>query len=92
MAMQKIGDILKRFDPESGKYVSREFQAYGLFIAEKLEDTKHKTLYMKMAKTEPRYLLEQAMNFVSDSKARNKGALFMWKLKELKNNIKSKLT
>ncbi len=85
MPMQKIGDILKRFDPVSGKYVSREFQAYGIYISEKLGDMKHKTLYIKLAKTEARYILEQVLNFVMDSKARNKGALFMWKLKDIKS-------
>ncbi len=83
--MQKISDILKRFDPTSGKYVSREFQAYGLYLAQKLDDLAHKTLYIKLAKSTPRYLLEQALGFVSDSRAKKKGALFMWKLKELKS-------
>lgn len=83
--MQKIGEILNLFDPTSGKYVSREYQSYGLYLSQKLEDEKHKSLYIKLAKTTPRYLLEQALQFVSDSKAKNLGALFMWKLKELKN-------
>jgi hypothetical protein len=84
---QKVGEILKRFDPTSGKYLSREFQAYGVFLAQKLSDEKHKSLYIKLAKTEPRFLLERVYQFVIDSKARNKGALFMWKLKELKKEM-----
>ena len=84
MSFQKVGEILNLFDPTSGKYVSREYQSYGLFLAQKLNDDKHKSLYIKLAKTVPRYLLEQAYQFVSDSKAKNMGALFMWKLKELR--------
>jgi len=86
--MDSIKDILKRFDPTSGKYVSREFQAYGLYLSQKLEDEKHKTLYIKLAKNEARYILDQALVFVMDARAKNKGALFMWKLKELKTQKK----
>lgn len=82
--MQKIKEILNRFDPTSGKYVSREFQSYGLYMSQKLGDEKRKTLYIKLAKTVPRFILEKAMEFVMDAKARNKGALFMWKVGELK--------
>lgn len=84
MVVQKVSDILKDFDPRSGKYISREFQAYGLYLAQKLDDEKHKTLYIKLAKTTPRYLLDDALTFVLESNAKKKGALFMWKLKELK--------
>lgn len=86
--MQKIGNILKKFDPVTDKYVSREFQNFGIYIAEKLDDYKHRSLYIKLAKTVHRSILEKALSFVSDSNARNKGALFMWKLKELKAESK----
>jgi hypothetical protein len=52
-------------------------------LAEKLEDERRKSLYIKLAKTLPRPVLEEALRFVVDSGARKKGALFMWKLKEL---------
>ena len=81
--MQSIRDILKNFNPLEDKYVSREFQAFGVHLAEKLQDTRRKSLYMKLAKTIPRPVLEQALRYVVDSNARKKGALFMWKLKEL---------
>lgn len=87
--MQKIGDILKTFDPTSGKYISREFQAYGLYLAQKLGDDKHRSLYIKLAKTEPRYILEEVLSFVLNVNAKNKGAMFMWKLKEFKNQLKN---
>jgi hypothetical protein len=81
--MQTIGDILKKFNPTEDKYLSREFQSFGLYLAEKLNDTKRKSLYMRFAKTLPRPALQAALRFVVDSRARNKAALFMWKLKEM---------
>jgi hypothetical protein len=46
---------------------------------------------MRLAKTVHRSILEKALSFCVDSKANNKGALFMWKLKELRKESK-KLT
>ncbi|MCL4353665.1 hypothetical protein M1615_04360 [Patescibacteria group bacterium] len=83
--MQSIRQILKDFNPTKDKYVSREFQLFGIYLAEELDDLKHKSLYIKLAKTVHRSVLEKALSYVSDSKAKNKGALFMWKLKELKS-------
>lgn len=80
---QKIGDILVKFNPLEDKYISREFQAYGYYLAEILNDLKHRSIYMKLAKTLPRALLEKALSYVRDSKIKRKGALFMWKLKQL---------
>lgn len=82
-SMQTVKDILKKFNPIEDKYISREFQAFGVHLAEKLQDERRKSLYIKLAKTLPRPVLEMALRFVVDSNARNKGALFMWKLKEL---------
>lgn len=87
--MKKIGLILEKYDPKVDKHVSREFQAYGVHLAEELDDYKHKGLYIKLAKTYPRPLLEKAYSFVIDSNAKNKGALFMWKLKQLKTEGKT---
>ncbi len=81
--MQSISDVLKKFDPAEDKYVSREFQTFGIYLSEKLQDPRRKALYIKMAKELPRSVLDQALRFVVDSKARSKGALFMWKLKEM---------
>jgi hypothetical protein len=82
--MQPIKQILKTFNPTTDKYISREFQQYGIYLAEQLDDYKHRSLYIKLAKTVHRSILEKALSFVADSKAENRGALFMWKLKELK--------
>ena len=81
-------DILKFFNPLKDKYISREFQKYGYDLAEELNDLKHKSLYIKLAKETPRAILEQVRNFIKDAKARNKARLFMWKLKQLRNEPK----
>lgn len=88
--MKQVGDILKKFNPTTDKYVSREFQSFGYHLAEVLDDMKHKSLYMKLAKTVHRSILEKTLSFVIDSNAKNKGALFMWKLAQLKKAVKDK--
>jgi len=88
--MKSINDILGKFNPVEDKYISREFQAFGIYMSEELGDYKHKALYIKLAKTVHRSILEKALSFVKDSNAKNKGALFMWKLKELRTEAKKK--
>lgn len=67
------------------KNLSKEFQVYGVFLAESLEDTKHYSLYIKLAKELPRGLLEEALNFTKGYyNAKNKAKVFMWRLKELR--------
>lgn len=84
--MQKIGDTLKKYKlDDKNKTVSREFQLYAYDLAVELNDLPHKSLYMKLAKTTPRGLMDAARSFVKDAQnARSKGRLFMWKLKQLK--------
>jgi len=84
--MKSIKKILENFDPLEDKYISREFQSYGIYLSEQLDDYKHRGLYIKLAQTTHRSILEKALSYVSDSSAKNKGALFMWKLQELKNS------
>ncbi|HCM38083.1 MAG: hypothetical protein UV61_C0009G0057 [Candidatus Gottesmanbacteria bacterium GW2011_GWB1_43_11] len=81
---QRVSDILTRFNPLEDKYISREFQAYGIYLAENLGDYKHRSLYIRLAKTVPRAILEKALNFVKDSNARSKARLFMWKVAKLR--------
>lgn len=88
--MQSIKQVLSRFNPIKDKYISREFQSYGIYLAEELNDYKHRGLYIKLAKTTHRSVLEKALSYVSDSNAKNKGALFMWKLKSLKKEERDK--
>ena len=81
----KVRDVLKRFRHDRDKYISREFQKYGYDLADELGDLKSKALYIKLAKEEPRALLESARNYVKDAySVRSKARLFMWKLSELK--------
>jgi hypothetical protein len=89
MSLKKLSDLLGILDLEKrGKYVSKEFQAYGLLLAEELNDWKNKSLYIKLAKTTPRTTLDKARYFVKDQpkgKVRNKASLFMWKLKQIRD-------
>lgn len=89
--MDQISDILKKFNPTEDKYISREFQNYGIYLSEELNDYKHKALYIKLAKTTNRALLEKALSYCKDAKVDRKGALFMWRLKQLKEEQKDKL-
>lgn len=81
-----LGDLLARYAPRTdGKYISQEFQDYGYRLAIDLGDMAHKSLYIRLAKTVPRTILEQARAFAVDAEhAQSKGRLFMWKVSELK--------
>lgn len=82
--MKSVKQILKNFDPTQDKYISRDFQAFGIWLAEEMEDYKNRGMWIKIAKTNHRSVLEQCLSFVKDSKADNKIALFLWKMKQLK--------
>lgn len=92
-----VADILDKYKSNKGsgvlpsrftedKYISREFQKYGYDLARELGDLKNKSLYIKLAKENPRALLESARNFVKDAyNVKSSAKLFMWKLKKLKS-------
>ncbi len=82
--VQSIGQILLKFNPVEDKYISREFQSYGIYLSEELGDYKHKALYIRLAKTVPRAILEKTLSFVKDAHANSRARLFMWKMKKLK--------
>ena len=82
--MQSVRQILKSFDPTKDKYISRDFQAFGIYLAEEMEDYKHKSMWIKLAKINHRSILEAALSFTKDANADNKIGLFLWKLKQLK--------
>ena len=66
------------------KYISKEYQSYGLRLASKLNDKKRATMYIKWAKEKPRGVLERALGFTMDyPDAKNISRIFMWKVKEL---------
>lgn len=83
--MDSIGSVLKKFNPVEDKYISREFQSYGIYLSEQLDDHKHKALYIRLAKTIPRAILQKALTFTIDSRATSKPRLFMWKMKQLRS-------
>lgn len=83
---QSIGDIIKAKSLKKDLRNKYEFQAYGNRLAEELGDTKRRSLYIKLAKTVDRNLLECAREFVHRSEnADTKGKLFMWKLTQLRS-------
>lgn len=89
--MASLSDLIKlRAVTPLNKFVSREYQDYGYRLAMELGDQAHKSLYIRMAKTYDRGILEQARTFVLDANAFSKAKLFMWKVKQLKDNKKAK--
>lgn len=87
--LQSIGSLLTQYQVvDKGGHISQEFQDFGYRLAVNLEDMSHKSLYIKMAKTIDRKILEEALSFVVDSNAKSKARLFMWKVKELRNASK----
>jgi len=66
--MEKLSKIIENKKLSRDYRCSYEFQAYGNRLAEELRDTKHRTLYIKLAKNEDRSLLEEARAFVLNSK------------------------
>lgn len=85
--MQKVSQILKKFDPTKDKYISRDFQAYGIWLAEEMDDYKNRGMWIRLAKINHRSILEKCLSFVKDSNADNKIGLFLWKLKEIKSQV-----
>ena len=82
--MKSVQQILKNFNPTEDKYISRDFQAYGIWLAEEMNDYKHRSMWIRIAKINHRSVLEKALSFVKDANADNQIALFLWKLKQLK--------
>lgn len=69
-------EILKERAKTSRVY--RKYQLTGLLIAQLLNDEKHKSLYIKLAKTRNQQKLMSIAKDVSERKnIRNKGAYFM---------------
>jgi hypothetical protein len=73
------------------KYISKEYQVYGLRLSNKLGDKERATMYIKWAKEKPRGILEQALSFTIDyPNAGDKSRIFMWKVKELEKQYEDK--
>lgn len=88
--LSKASSLFQKYDfvdriTKNSKYLKNEFQDFGVRLTHKLQDPKHKALYIKLAKELPRGILEQALTFTLDYPTRdhNKGRLYMWKLNEI---------
>ena len=83
--MDSLKDILNKKELEKGKkFVTLEFQEFGVRIADVLHDQAHKALYIKMAKEKDRKILVHALRYVQDYPHAQKPAkIFMWKVKQL---------
>lgn len=88
--MKKVSEVLKNFNPTKDKYISRDFQAFGIYLSEEMEDYKNRGMWIRLAKTNHRSILEKTLSFVKDSNADNKIALFLWKMKQIKTEAKAK--
>jgi hypothetical protein len=76
---------------EKGKYMTKEYQAYGMRLAGKLGDKQRAPMYIKWAKEKPRAILEIAYSFTIDyPNAKDKSRIFMWKVKQLEKEFKEK--
>lgn len=84
--MKSISKILEETKGlKRPKNLTKEFQFYGVYLADSLADPKHYSLYIKLAKELPRGILEEALNFAKGYiGARSKARIFMWKLTQLK--------
>lgn len=84
--MLPLQDVLGRFALEDkGGYITQEFQDYGYRLACEMGEEKKKAMYIKLAKTTERKILEKARSYVDDApNVRNKGKLFMWVVGKLK--------
>jgi len=87
--MKSLGDIATQLKVKKDQRNAYEYQAYGNRLADELADPSHRSLYIKLAKSTDRNLLETARLFaLSNEKNPTKGKIFMWKLGELKKNKK----
>lgn len=88
--MKKLGQILDETKhKDRPKNLYKEFQQYGVWLCEQLGDTKRYPLYIKLAQSVDRSLLEEALSFTKGySTAKSKPRVFMWKLTELKKASK----
>lgn len=81
---QAIAEVKHKDRP---KNIAHEFQEYGVYLAESLNDTKHYGLYIKLAKNVDRKILEEALNFTKGYYSpKSKARVFMWRLKELRKS------
>lgn len=85
--MKSLAKIIEEVKyKERPKNLSKEFQVFGVYLAEALNDTKHYGLYIKLAKECDRKIIEEALNYTKGYYgAKNKARVFMWRLKQLRD-------
>lgn len=84
LLQSRVAEINTAASTKSPLYISQEFQDFGYRLALRLNDLKHKSLYIKLCKQVPRALLEDAAAFTSTyPRVKSQGRVFMWKLREL---------
>jgi hypothetical protein len=88
-SLQPLQNLLTGFKLEDkGGYITQEFQDYGYRLACEMGEEKKKGLYIKLAKTVERKILERARSFVLDApKVDNRGKLFMWAVGRLRKGL-----
>lgn len=85
LGFQPAQSLFANYQPPKDKgYITQEFQDFGYRLGLALNDLSHKSLYIKLAKTVDRGVLEQALSFVTDAQAQSKAKLFMWKVQQLR--------
>ena len=87
--MQSLNDVLTKYVLEDkGGYISKEFQDYGYRLACDMGEEDKKSMYIKLAKSTERAILERARSFVHDApNVNSKGRLFMWAVGKLKKGL-----
>lgn len=88
--MKSMQQVLQGFKlDDKGGYITKEFQDYGYRLACEMGEEKKKALYIKLAKTVDRRILERARTFVLDAQnVNNRGKLFIWSVSKLKRGEK----
>jgi hypothetical protein len=88
--MKQISNIIEENKKiERPKNNTTEFQMYGVYLAEQLQDAKHYSLYIKLSKNTPRPILEEALAYTKNyTTAKSRARIFMWRLKQLKDGKK----
>jgi hypothetical protein len=81
-----LGDLLDTYQLEDkGGFITKEFQDYGYRLACEMGEEKKKGMYIKLAKTVDRAILERARSFVLDAEnVNNRGKFFLWAVGKLR--------
>ena len=89
--MKSISEIATKINVKKDHRNQYEYQAYGNRLADELADPTKRALYIKLAKSTDRNILEEARLFaLSNERSLTKGKIFMWKLTELKKKKNDK--